>query len=546
MKSPICQPTIALNRHQRLWFPKRVVRLQLASGLITSRRSRSLATGPIAFATGWLMLLGIAASARPSSPVPGHNETLSPVSEPSDRPASVAPLAATSGELQTMVRSLDSQVARMLQELSPEAARGYRHLLERPYLPADFDQGIMAAIIEQGGLESPLSDPPPPPEGCSDADWQFWQRFGLGPRPGEAASLPLQYVLHGDGQYSMNCFACHGGQVYGVSYPGAPNNRVDLEGLTDRVRRIRLRRAEPLTHLDIGGLMMPLGTTTGTTNAVMFGVALMNYRDADLGIDTTRPPIRLEHHDMDAPAWWHFARKSRMYIDGFAGQGSRGLMQFMLVRENGPEQFQAWESEFDDILAFLKQLRPPEYPFEVDGELVEQGRLLFREQCSRCHGTYEPGGAYPELVVGLEEIGTDPVRLQGLSRQHRQSYGESWLTRYGEEETWLESEGYVAPPLDGIWASAPYLHNGSLPTLWHVLDSSSRPLIWHRNQLGPDLRRVGLLVEEFDQLPPGLSKEQRRWYFDARRRGKSNRGHTFGDNLSVPERLALIEYLKTL
>lgn len=494
----------------------------------------------------WPMLLGVAAGGQPPAPVPLSEEPLSKVAQAAARPASVAPLAATADELETLAISLETQVVDMLRNLSPAAARGYRHLLERPYLPADFDQRIMAAIIEQGGLESPLSDPPPTPDGCSDSQWQFWQRYGLGRRPGEEPSLPLQYVLHGEGQYSMNCFACHGGQVYGVSYPGAPNNRIDLEGLTDRVRRIRLRRAEPLTHLDLAGLMMPLGTTTGTTNAVMFGVALMNFRDADLGIDTSRPPIRLEHHDMDAPPWWHFARKSRMYIDGFAGQGSRGLMQFMLVRENGPEQFQAWESEFEEIFAFLKELRPPKYPFEVDDVLAEQGRLLFRQQCSGCHGSYGAGSSYPELVVGLEEIGTDPVRLQGLTQQHKQAYGESWLTRYGEDQTWVETDGYVAPPLDGIWASAPYLHNGSLPTLWHVLDSSSRPTIWRRQQLGPDLRRGGLLVEELEQLPPRTPQEQRRWYFDTRQRGKSNRGHTFGDALSVEERLAVIEYLKTL
>jgi mono/diheme cytochrome c family protein len=547
MKPLRLRPASDQRAAQNVRFPAIAAWLQPNAWRVASRPIRTVAGQRIWLAAGWLIVLGVTASGQPSAPVPLPEEPLPGVAEPVARAASVAPLAATADELETLASSLEAQVASLLEEFSPEAARGYRHLLERPYLPADFNQSILEAIIEQGSLEGPLSDPPAPPAGCGDSPWQLWQRFGLGPRPGEeSSSVPLQYVLHGEGQYSMNCFACHGGQVYGVSYPGAPNNLIDLEGLTDRVRRIRLQRGEPLTHLDLGGLLMPLGTTTGTTNAVMFGVALMNYRDADLGIDMARPPIRLDHHDMDAPPWWHFARKSRMYIDGFAGQGSRGLMQFMLVRENGPEQFQAWESEFEDIFAFLKQLRPPKYPLQVDPVLAEQGRELFRQQCSRCHGSYGPGGSYPELVVGLEEVGTDPVRLKGLGQQHKQAYAESWLTRYGEDETWVETDGYVAPPLDGIWASAPYLHNGSLPTLWHVLDSSSRPVIWRRQQLGPDLRRVGLLVEEREQLPPRTTKEQRRWYYDARQRGKSNRGHTFGDALSVEERLAVIEYLKTL
>jgi hypothetical protein len=40
--------------------------------------------------------------------------------------------------------------------------------------------------------------------------------------------------------------------------------------------------------------------------------------------------------------------------------------------------------------------------------------------------------------------------------------------------------GYIAPPLVGIWASAPYFHNGSVPTLWQVLDPDSRADIWTR------------------------------------------------------------------
>jgi hypothetical protein len=67
----------------------------------------------------------------------------------------------------------------------------------------------------------------------------------------------------------------------------------------------------------------------------------------------------------------------------------------------------------------------------------------------------------------------------------------------------------VAPPLDGIWATAPFLHNGSVPTLEELLDSRTR---------APD---------------PG-------------RPGYSNAGHTFGDPLTAADRRALIEFLKTL
>ena len=76
-------------------------------------------------------------------------------------------------------------------------------------------------------------------------------------------------------------------------------------------------------------------------------------------------------------------------------------------------------------------------------------------------------------------------------------------------------DGYVAPPLEGIWASAPYLHNGSVPTLWHLLHNDSRPAAWKRRSAeGYDPVRVGLLVDEADE-PPELKRadERRRWFY---------------------------------
>src|SRR5690606_18329914 len=125
----------------------------------------------------------------------------------------------------------------------------------------------------------------------------------------------------------------------GQVIPGLPNSLYALETLTEETRETKLRQLKPLGRMDLGSLVMPLGTTNGTTNAVMFGVALMNFRDADLNLRRDRGMPAMTHHDMDAPPWWHFRKKSHLYIDGFAEKGSRGLMQFMLVKQNGPEKF---------------------------------------------------------------------------------------------------------------------------------------------------------------------------------------------------------------
>ena len=81
----------------------------------------------------------------------------------------------------------------------------------------------------------------------------------------------------------------------------------------------------------------------------------------------------------------------------------------------------------------------------------------------------------------------------------------SWMSRYGKDRVDVAPVGYVAPPLDGIWASAPYFHNGSVPTLWHVLHPGKRPNVWKRKSAdGYDRKQIGLVIETLEKLPAGL------------------------------------------
>src|SRR6185295_5791806 len=113
----------------------------------------------------------------------------------------------------------------------------------------------------------------------------------------------------------------------------------------------------------------------------------------------------------------------------------------------------------------------------------------FNRVCAKCHGTYGSGGEYPERLVPIGELRTDPVRLNALRPEQRDAYSQSWFTDYGKLASLREPGGYVAPPLDGIWASSPYFHNGSVPTLWHVLHSAERPVVWRRTPEGYDQER---------------------------------------------------------
>ena len=425
------------------------------------------------------------------------------------------------------------------------AERGYQLLTTKAYLPPDFDEQTFAEVWHT--WEEPLRSQAAAATPAERRRMAF-DRYGLTVRPGDSSGRPQQYVVDAQGNWTMNCLACHQGQVAGQVIPGVANSLFALETLTEETRATKIRLGKKLSRMDIGFLVMPLGTTDGTTNAVNFGVALMAHREPDLSLRNLSAPPPMVHHDHDAPAWWHVHTKQRLYCDGFADKGHRALMQFMLVKENGPEQFRGWEDDFRYVEAWIESLRPPAYPFAIDRPLAEQGAAVFEQHCAECHGTYGERRSYPEKIVPSDEVGTDHVRLDALSAEHRRHYAESWFNNFRRDAVIADPGGYVAPPLDGIWASAPYFHNGSVPTLWHLLHPSERPIVWTRTPMGYDQQKVGLETRTFDDLPDEATatSHRRRQFFDTRLTGKSAAGHPFADTLTESERNALLEYLKTL
>ena len=428
--------------------------------------------------------------------------------------------------------------------LRPSAERGYRVLTEKAFLAPDFDQEVFDNLwmIWEEPLRSRAENATP-----RERRAMAFSRYGFTELPGSEGQGALQYVDDGQGGWVMNCLACHGGKVAGRAIAGLPNSHYALETLTEEVRQTKIVLRKPLARMDVGSLFMPLGTSNGTTNSVMFGVALMAYRDADLNVHPDNPRPEMLHHDHDAPPWWHMRKKRRLYSDGFAQKGHRALMQFMMIPQNGPEKFREWEQDFRDVQAWMESLEPPPYPWNIDRPLAHQGEQVFNQSCARCHGTYGAAATYPEVIVPIEEIQTDRARLDALTVQQRQGYAASWFAHYGAQEIIVDPGGYAAPPLDGIWASAPYLHNGSVPTLWHLLHPDERPRVWLRTEDGYSQEHVGLEVSTFETLPDHVTTTaQRRRYFDTSRFSKSAAGHNFPDELDEDEKRAVLEYLKTL
>ena len=422
------------------------------------------------------------------------------------------------------------------------AERGYRILTSKDYLPPDFDQAVLEDLWKVWPEEQRLKAEQATPEQRREMIFSY---YGIINRP-DAKSSPLGYVVTPEQKWVMNCFTCHGGKVAGQVIPGAPNTHLALHTLTEDVSKIKLQQLKKLSHLDLAAIGIPLGTTHGTTNSVIFGVVLDSLRDPDMNFDRTRKVPQLLHHDMDPPAWWNVKRKQKIYADAFMTKNHRVLMQFILIPRNNAQKIKQWEADFEDILAYIESLKAPRYRWPVDDSLAHQGKLLFNDHCARCHGTYGDDASYPEKTISIAELKTDPVRLKSLPPAYRAALNQSWLSRYGKDPVVEDPGGYVAPPLNGVWASAPYFHNGSVPTLWHVLHPEARPKIWKRTENGYDTQKVGLEISTFSELPENLSIMQKRSYFDTSQFGKAASGHDYPDALDSSEKQAVLEYLKTL
>ncbi len=429
-------------------------------------------------------------------------------------------------------------------DVDSPAARGYRLLRTEPYAPADFQVALFDRLWEIWPEELKQKAASASP---AERRQMAYSRYGLVADPDDPGGTPLGAVDDGQGGWVMNCLACHQGKVAGRVIWGVGNSHFAFQTLTQDVLKARRAGGEKLSAGEAMGPLIPLGLSNGTTNAQVFSVVLSAMRDNDLNVRRSPNFPKFRNHDLDAPPYWNVKRKKNLYIDGFVPKTHRVIMQFALTPSNKADTFKQREGGFRDILAWIESLEPPTYPFEVDSALAEQGRLAFERACADCHGTYGPGGEYPERCVPIDEVGTDPLRLTGMPAEHRRFYRESWFGEYGKLEVEEEPVGYVAPPLDGIWASAPYFHNGSVPTLWHVLHPDERPAVWRRSEDGYDRQRVGLEVATYDALPADVKDaETKRTYFETRIAGKSAVGHRFPDELSAEEKRAVLEYLKTL
>ncbi|BBA32495.1 uncharacterized protein sS8_0530 [Methylocaldum marinum] len=424
--------------------------------------------------------------------------------------------------------------------------KGYEALLNAPYITC----GIPYSVYKE------TASPPDP--------------AALVPgRPGRNAELPYSLTAYttpkGVDLVVNNCLSCHAGFFDGKLIIGLGNENLDFtEDLTAAVEGVgayvedRAEAEEWRRWADRVRAVAPyrVTDTVGSNPAINMTLALIAHRHPETLAWSQAPLIEPPSKTVapvSVPPWWRMAKKNAAYYNT-EGRGdlARAMMLGAIFCADDLDTVRNIDDYAPDILAYFASIKPPAWPFGIDTGLAEHGRAVFERTCSGCHGTYGEQPSYPNLVLGLDEIGTDPVLAQnavgGASDRFIRWFNESF---YGETARAAPAPGYVAPPLDGVWITAPYLHNGSVPTLEALLDSSKRPKYWTRSYgaSASDYDPVGLgwRYTELAQGKAGTDDaSERKKIYDTTLPGHSNAGHAFGDGLIPEDRKAVIEYLKTL
>ena len=185
---------------------------------------------------------------------------------------------------------------------------------------------------------------------------------------------------------------------------------------------------------------------------------------------------------------------------------------------------------------YISEVQSPKYPFVVDEPSAKRGQAIFESECAACHAF---GGGRTGTVIPIEEVGTDRHRFDTWTPNAVTAYN-----AYGDGHDWKfsafrKTDGYVSVPLDGLWLRAPYLHNGSVPSLADLLESpDQRPKQFWRGYDVYDPVNVGFVSS-------GPEPQRQGTLFDTSKPGNANAGHRYGTDLPAESKRALIEYLKT-
>jgi cytochrome c553 len=357
-----------------------------------------------------------------------------------------------------------------------------------------------------------------------------FENFGLIPDPND--DLPIGYK-RGTADPTVaftTCAPCHTGKLPdGSIWFGQPNLQIDLPRLDSELNKRWMAAGHPSM---IDAVSLARATAYGPGRFRLESDAYPHAVAANIPV----------HYDL--------AERSHTTTVGGALDARSDI--FLSVGSNvGFPLDNNTKTPFpsDDVMnalvGFMTSHHPPTAPAQ-DANAIAAGKAVFHTaQCDSCH---HPDNISLDGVVTLDSSATGIDRLPGVDPnfprgsihvdpyQYYMAFGDPnqpgsasgaldpqtvTIIKFGyiHKLNVGTTDGYEAPNLHGLWASAPYLNNGSVPTLQDLLNPASQ-------------RPATFVVQGFT--------------FDTTQIGNSNMGHEFGTTLSASDKTSLIAYLNSL
>jgi hypothetical protein len=384
--------------------------------------------------------------------------------------------------------------------------------------------------------------------------------IGIVSRDGHEMPIGLSKATVGVPRVGANCAMCHSTSFRArpddvpTIYPAAVSHQSREERY---VAFLIACAGDPRFTADTILDEIAKNTTLSLADRLLYRVAIIPNAKRDI--------LRLASREKTIPAWPAFAditsRADVMALWSLGGRDGtsffrdglttslREAVQWSAIGEGVStawidRDYSRWTgtdpktmSSLRRVMNYIAGVKAPKYPSPIDEPLAAAGALTYESTCAGCH---RPGGGRAGSVIPWAEIGTDPRRFEAWTPNAvaaANGYGDGHPWRFS---SFRKTDGYAALPLEGVWLTAPYLHNGSVPTLADLLEPvARRPQRFWRGYDVYDATRVGFLTA-------GAAAERAGTPFDTALPGNGNAGHTYGTTLTPDQKRALLEYLKTL
>jgi hypothetical protein len=394
----------------------------------------------------------------------------------------------------------------------------------------------------------------------------------------------------------INCALCHTGVVRGAPgapalvVPGMPANTVDLwrffKFLMDAAADERFTAETLLPHMEARRALDGFEKTLYKTQIIpQFRAALLAqrqrvgrifrdnppwgpgrvdtfgpYKTIQFGIPLDALPARESIGTADLPSLWNQGAREGMRLHWDGNNDSVRERNFSASFGAGTTPSTVDLEGLFRVEDWVRELPPPPYPFAVDAAQAAAGKRHYLALCHGCHGGRDfrqefVSRGFPArgplrlgMVEPLEDLPpqhrTDRHRLDSFTYQLSAHQGLLMAGTPHQLRRFRKTGGYANMPLDGLWARAPYLHNGSVPSVWDLLQPAARrPARFYRGHTVYDKHRLG-----FRSTAEDLGAEApRAFLFDTSRPGNANIGHEYGAHeLDETQKWELVEFLKTM